>query len=160
MLCRPLFFVFAAGMKSLVFVAALLFAACSRHEFPAPAASQAPGPPLTTEIFVSDLKVSRAFYERLGFTTAHTEPTFAELQFGGQKLFLSQRKNNPRPTQPGANLRIPVPDVDRYWALAREMKAEVLTPIGDRFYKERDFMIADPDGFGLRFASLLPGGKW
>jgi hypothetical protein len=50
--------------------------------------------------------------------------------------------------------------VDDLWTKAQELKARVITPIGDRFYGERDFLIADPDGFGLRFASLLPTGRW
>ena len=141
-------------MKAAAICSAILLAGCSEKP------SVAPGIPLVTEIFVADIKVSRAFYEQLGFSATHNEETFAEMQFGGQKLFLSQRKDNPRPSQPAANVRIPVPDVDRYWKLAQDMKANVVTPIGDRFYKERDFLITDPDGFGLRFASLLPGGKW
>jgi hypothetical protein len=35
------------------------------------------------------------------------------------------------------------------------MGARVVSPIGDRYYGLRDFTIADPDGFGLRFASWL-----
>ena len=46
-------------------------------------------------------------------------------------------------------------DVDRLWLVAREMGARVVSPIGDRSYGLRDFTIADPDGFGLRFASWL-----
>jgi hypothetical protein len=30
-------------------------------------------------------------------------------------------------------------------------------PIGDRYYGLRDFTIRDPDGFGVRFASVLQG---
>jgi uncharacterized glyoxalase superfamily protein PhnB len=49
-----------------------------------------------------------------------------------------------------------VPDVDRYWKLAADMSARVVVPIADRYYGLRDFTIADPDGFGIRFASRLP----
>jgi len=28
-------------------------------------------------------------------------------------------------------------------------------PLGDRYYGLRDFTLADPDGFGVRFASML-----
>jgi uncharacterized glyoxalase superfamily protein PhnB len=48
-----------------------------------------------------------------------------------------------------------VPDVDQLWALANEVGATVVIPIGDRYYGLRDFTIADPDGFGVRFASIL-----
>ena len=48
-----------------------------------------------------------------------------------------------------------VPDVDRYWELAQRMGASVLAPIADKSYGLRDFAIADPDGFAVRFATRL-----
>jgi uncharacterized glyoxalase superfamily protein PhnB len=50
-----------------------------------------------------------------------------------------------------------VPKVDDYWRLARELGARIIIPIADRFYGLRDFTIADPDGFGVRLASILEG---
>lgn len=50
-----------------------------------------------------------------------------------------------------------VANVDQYWKLAQEMGARIIIPIADRYYGLRDFTIADPDGFGVRFASLLLG---
>lgn len=58
---------------------------------------------------------------------------------------------------PTANIRIMVPNVDEYWNLSNEIGARVVLPIGDRYYGLRDFIIADPDGFGVRFASNLSG---
>jgi uncharacterized glyoxalase superfamily protein PhnB len=49
-----------------------------------------------------------------------------------------------------------VSDVDECWKLANELGTRIVIPIADRYYGLRDFTIADPDGFGLRFASLLP----
>ena len=48
-----------------------------------------------------------------------------------------------------------VPDVDRYWTLCQHMKAHIVVPIGDRYYGLRDFTVADPDGYGVRFATSL-----
>ena len=48
-----------------------------------------------------------------------------------------------------------VPNVDDYWRLANDVGAQVIVPIADRSYGLRDFTIADPDGFGVRFASRL-----
>jgi hypothetical protein len=48
-----------------------------------------------------------------------------------------------------------VPDVDNYWALAQKIGAQVLRPLENRSYGLRDFTIAGPDGFGLRFATRL-----
>jgi len=48
-----------------------------------------------------------------------------------------------------------VPDVDDRWRLANEIAAQIVVPLGDRYYGLRDFTLADPDGFGVRFASTL-----
>ncbi len=136
------------------FLATILVGCASSSHTPPPPSVQ-----LVNEVFVNDLKKSQAFYESFGFKTNFTEKTFIELEFAGRKFFLSERRG-PIPAKPAANIRIAVPDVDHYWALAQKNHAKILTPIGDRPWKERDFLIADPDGFGLRFASLLPGGKW
>ena len=54
-----------------------------------------------------------------------------------------------------ANVRVMVPNVDDCWRLANEIGARIVVPIADRYYGLRDFTIADPDGFGVRFASTL-----
>jgi uncharacterized glyoxalase superfamily protein PhnB len=46
-----------------------------------------------------------------------------------------------------------VPNVDDYWKLVKEMRAQIVIPIADRYYGLRDFIISDPDGFGVRFAT-------
>jgi len=56
---------------------------------------------------------------------------------------------------PQGNVRVMVPNVDAYWTLSREMGAHVLSPITDQSYGLRDFTIADPDGFGIRFGTWL-----
>jgi uncharacterized glyoxalase superfamily protein PhnB len=59
------------------------------------------------------------------------------------------------PKFPIANIRIMVPNVDDYWKLAKETGAQIVIPIADRYYGLRDFIISDPDGFGVRFATCL-----
>ena len=54
-----------------------------------------------------------------------------------------------------ANLRIMVADVNEHWERVQGSGARVLKPIGDRYYGLRDFTIADPDGFTVRFATRL-----
>jgi len=48
-----------------------------------------------------------------------------------------------------------VPNVDECWKLVNEIGARIIIPLADRYYGLRDFTIADPDGFGVRFASTL-----
>jgi uncharacterized glyoxalase superfamily protein PhnB len=57
------------------------------------------------------------------------------------------------PKFPLANIRIMVPNVDHYCKLAKEIEAQIVIPIADRYYGLRDFIISDPDGFGVRFAT-------
>jgi len=115
-----------------------------------------PNQQLVTEIFVRDLEQSTAFYQGLGFELLRKQGGFAELAWQGHRLFLDQRSNLPAaPKIPAANMRVMVPDVDRYWKLCAEKKARVVAKIGDRYYGLRDFTVADPDGYGVRFASPL-----
>ena len=59
------------------------------------------------------------------------------------------------PAFPMANLRVMVPDVDQCWRRANDLGARIITAIDDRYCGLRDFIVADPDGFGVRFASRL-----
>jgi catechol 2,3-dioxygenase-like lactoylglutathione lyase family enzyme len=119
---------------------------------------------LVTEIVVRDIRRSTAFYCRLGFSLLRDAGDFVELTWEGHRLFLAEASafhdvnhvELPTPPQfPLANIRVMVPEVDEYWQLAREVGARIIVPIADRYYGLRDFTIADPDGFGVRFASIL-----
>src|SRR5262245_60230804 len=121
---------------------------------------------LVTEILVRDIRVSREFYRRLGFELLRDGGDFVELTWEEHRLYLAElsafrdvRGPAPaaRPSFPLANIRVMVPNVDEYWKLANEIGAPIIIPIADRYYGLRDFTIADPDGFGVRFASLLQG---
>lgn len=109
---------------------------------------------LVVEVFDRDASRSKAFYERLGFEVVDDRGTFVVLAWEGCRLFLDERRDlPPPPEQPRANVRVMVPDVDGAWARARGMGARVVASIGDRGYGLRDFTIADPDGFGVRFGT-------
>ena len=119
---------------------------------------------LVTEILVRDIRRSVEFYRRLGFELLRDGGDFVELAWEEHRLFLAEpsafhvAEQVPLPVPPAfplANVRVMVPDVDRYWNLANEIGAETVVPIGDRYYGLRDFTIRDPDGFGVRFASVL-----
>src|SRR3954447_14761961 len=106
---------------------------------------------LVVEIFVSDMARAKVFYVELGFAVLTDRGTFVVLDWEGHELFLDERHGLMPPERPTANVRVMVLDVDRYWARAQEMGARVVEPIADRDYGLRDFTIADPDGFGIRF---------
>ena len=119
---------------------------------------------LVTEIVVRDIKRSTDFYRRLGFELLRDGGDFVELTWEDHRLFLAQisafdgieQVELPAPPKfPLAKVRVMVPNVDYYWRLANEIGARVIIPVSDRYYGLRDFTIADPDGFGVRFATLL-----
>ena len=119
---------------------------------------------LVTEIVVSDIRRSIDFYRRLGFELLRDAGDFAELTWEDHRLYLAEHSayRDPRvaapaaaPSFPLANVRVMVADVDRWWQRANEIGARVVIPVADRYYGLRDFIVADPDGFGVRFASSL-----
>ena len=117
-----------------------------------------------TEIVVRDIQRSTSFYRLLGFLLLRDGGDFVELTWEDHRLFLAQpsafhevdcAKASPVPQFPRANVRVMVPNVDDCWKRVNEIGAPIIVPIADRYYGLRDFIIADPDGFGLRFASKL-----
>jgi catechol 2,3-dioxygenase-like lactoylglutathione lyase family enzyme len=119
---------------------------------------------LVTEIFVRDIRRSLAFYQELGFELLRDAGDFVELTWEDHRLFLAETSAvrdapgaalAPPPPFPLANVRVMVPNVDEYWPRAKRMGARIITPLADRYYGLRDFTIADPDGFGVRFATTL-----
>jgi catechol 2,3-dioxygenase-like lactoylglutathione lyase family enzyme len=122
---------------------------------------------LVTEIVVRDIQRSVRFYRLLGFILLRDGGDFVELTWENHRLFLAQpsafhevdRVESPVVSQfPRANVRVMVPNVDDYWTRANEIGAQIIVSIDDRYYGLRDFIIADPDGFGIRFASKLDDG--
>ena len=117
---------------------------------------------LVTEIVVRDIKRSTDFYRRLGFELLRDGGDFVELTWEDHRLFLAELSAFPvgkidlpaPPKFPLANIRVMVPNVDDCWRVANEIAAQIVVPVGDRYYGLRDFTLADPDGFGIRFASM------
>jgi catechol 2,3-dioxygenase-like lactoylglutathione lyase family enzyme len=119
---------------------------------------------LVTEIVVRDIRRSTEFYRRLGFRLHRDGGDFVELTWDDHLLFLAELSAFPeiaevepsvRPRLPLANVRVMVSNVDEFWNFSNELGAPIVIPIADRYYGLRDFTIADPDGFGIRFASQL-----
>jgi len=119
---------------------------------------------LVTEIVVRDIKRSTDFYRRLGFELLRDAGDFVELTWDDHRLYLAELSAFPEigaielpapPKFPLANIRVMVPNVDDRWRAANEIGARIVVAIGDRYYGLRDFTLADPDGFGIRFASRL-----
>jgi len=120
------------------------------------AGSVNPGEQLVTALYVDDVGEAVTFYQSLGFTVVRDEGTFVELRWDEALLFLVEKQG--RPTNPPyrfGDLRILVPDVYRHWELARQKGLKVISPLADRSYGLRDFLLAGPGGLAIRFATRL-----
>lgn len=126
--------------------------------------------PLVPELDVSDLEASLAFYVRgLGFKVRYRrrEDRFAYLEREGAELMLEEaggpgRRFRTAPlSQPygrGMNLQIACSNVTRLHARVVAAGWEVVLPLETRWYRagkvekgNRQFVVADPDGYLLRF---------
>ena len=121
--------------------------------------------PIAPELFVRDIDASLRFYvEQLGFRTVRRESGFAVVALGDAHLLLATPDETVQamanwlaagPRGVGVHIRIMVDAVDALYQRASASSATVVRGLDDRAYGLRDFIIADPDGFLLRFASPI-----
>jgi catechol 2,3-dioxygenase-like lactoylglutathione lyase family enzyme len=125
--------------------------------------------PITVELFVPDVEASVRFYtEKLGFQLLRMErgsidsrvrATFAVVGLERAALLIADKRlEGGLALPPGGaavHIRIVVEDVDALYRRARDSGVTIANEIGDRPYGLRDFIISDPDGFQLRFATPL-----
>ena len=106
------------------------------------------------EIVGPDLDRALAFYTALDFCVERRTGDFAVVNRRGCRLFLVENRNAPTGKR-WTNLRIVVDDVDAVWMRANELGLPIVVAIGDRPYGLRDFTLADPSGFEIRFAQPI-----
>jgi catechol 2,3-dioxygenase-like lactoylglutathione lyase family enzyme len=131
-------------------------------------------PRLVPEFDVADIGRSLAFYvDVLGFavTFERMEERFAYLDLGGAHLMLEEAAGPGRrfrtaplehPFGRGMNLQIEVPAVDAVHARVHVAGFTPLIALEERWYRQgdmeggnRQFVVADPDGYLLRLFSDL-----
>ncbi|WP_420391817.1 bleomycin resistance protein [Acuticoccus sp.] len=129
---------------------------------------------LVPEFAVSDWQRSLTFYARLGFETAYTRPEegFAFLRLGEAELMIDEiglgrtfdegHAPTDYPFGRGVNLQIRVPCVAPLVAALSAKGIALFLPLEDRWYRvgeeeagNRQFVVADPDGYLLRFVEEL-----
>ena len=90
---------------------------------------------LVLELYTRDIGASVAFYQRFGFRLLRAEAHFVELGWDQAQIYLEEIADAPAPNGPlVGNVRVLVPDVDRYWTLAQELGCTVIRPIEARYY--------------------------
>lgn len=130
---------------------------------------------LTPELAVTDWQTSRRFYcDILGFEAVYDRPEegFSLLRLGEATLMIDQigigrtwdTGTGPMvpPLGRGMNLEIDVPGVAPLLAALDRAGVALFMPLEDRWYGRgdnrigrRQFIVADPDGYLLRFAEDL-----
>ena len=134
---------------------------------------------LVPEFAVSNWRLSKHFYcEVLGFDCLYerAEEGFCYLGLGDAELMIEQLGVGRRfddgeaplgyPFGRGLNVQIRVPQVDPIVAALAQAQIPLVLPVEDRWYRKnevevgnRQFVVADPDGYLLRFYEDLGGGR-
>ena len=122
------------------------------------------------EFFVRDVDASVAFYvDALGFTLLRADAgadgrrTFAVVVRDAAEFMLAHeallgtatREALPYPRAAGVDIRLMIDDVDAMYARVVAAGARIVLPVKDQPYGLRDFIVADPDGFRIRFAQRI-----
>lgn len=127
-------------------------------------------PALVPELIVSDIADSLSVYTGVfGFRVLYDRPEerFAFLERERAQLMLEQPRRRDRlwPRAPlrrpfgrGVNLQIEVSDVEVLHRAVAASRLELILPLEERWYRRvgeevgnRQFAVADPDGYVLRF---------
>ena len=118
--------------------------------------------PVAPEFFVPDVAAAIRFYtDVFGFVVLRQEPDFAVVALGDAHVLLAHESLTSAaalrsgPHGVGLNVRIMVDDVDEMYRRAKAGGATIVHDLADRSYGLRDFIVADLDGFMLRFAAPL-----
>lgn len=112
---------------------------------------------LIVEFSVRRLQTSLGFYQALGFGLQRRTARFAVLHWGEAFLYLIEESDRPAVEGPSiANVLVLVPNVDEIWRRVVALKVPIERPIADWDYGLRDFIVLDPDRFGVRFGQVLP----
>lgn len=122
------------------------------------------------EFFVADMATSVSFYQALGFELVRHWGDWALLDRDGARLALQSdtyARTHPHYFSSGLDGRrgvgvevpIDVGDLEAVHAIALGLGGAVVKDITERPWGARDFRVADPDGYFLRFTTPLDDGE-
>lgn len=121
---------------------------------------------LIPELSVTDIEKSKEFYLNLGFKVMHErkEDKFCFLYLEDNQIMIEEINNNwnvgemKYPFGNGINISMTVSDIDSFYesiiskkiVLFRKIKTSKYR-VDDIIYKDKEFLLQDPDGYLLRF---------
>jgi catechol 2,3-dioxygenase-like lactoylglutathione lyase family enzyme len=132
-----------------------------------------PEPALVPELLVRDLPASLGFWSGLcGFEVRYDRPEegFAYIALGAAHLMLERLGAGrqwiaapiERPFGRGVNFQVSVPDVEPILAALRAADVALFMPPEEKWYRVgdeeagvRQFLVADPDGYLIRFQASI-----
>jgi len=127
---------------------------------------------LVPELVVSDFAKSLDFYVSvLGFSIRYrrTVPSFAYLELEGSQIMIEERQEDSwlagellNPFGRGVNFQIQCADVAGIRRRIDDARIEIFLELHDAHYEaagtmiqQRQFIVADPDGYLLRFCQVI-----
>ena len=124
---------------------------------------------MVPELACSDLQTSLKFYVgAVGGRIEYQRTGFAYLGIGQAQIMLEQAPSDwpvgplERPFGRGVNFQIEVEDVDAFAARLAAANVELYRELSDKWYDangiqrgQRELLVQDPDGYLLRFHSVI-----
>ena len=123
---------------------------------------------LIPELSVSDINKSKEFYLSLGFSIIYerVDDKFCFLELDGNQLMIEEVNENwnvgelEYPFGRGINISMEVSDIDKLYDFVKEKQYPFFRDmqidsyqVGDKVYRDKQFLIQDLDGYLLRFVS-------
>lgn len=121
---------------------------------------------LIPEFSVTDINISKEFYESIGFKIKYerVRDKFCFLELEENQIMIEQINNNWKtgelkyPFGRGINISMTIRNVEAYYEVLLEKKIKIFKKleihkykVRDAIYEDKEFLIQDPDGYLLRF---------
>lgn len=121
---------------------------------------------LIPELSVSNIEISRKFYEDIGFKVVYErkENKFCFMQLENNQIMIEQQNDNwtvgklEYPFGRGMNLSMRVKDVLQMYETLKQKNIKMFLDlethkyrVDNKVYEDKEFLIQDPDGYLLRF---------
>lgn len=123
---------------------------------------------LIPELSVTDINKSLEFYTSIGFMIVYErkQDKFCFLELDGNQIMIEEVNDNWNtgalefPFGRGINISMTIDDVEEYYNKKKKLNYKIFKElmineynVDDVIYKDKEFLIQDPDGYLLRFNS-------
>ena len=121
---------------------------------------------LIPELTVTNIEKSKEFYQNIGFEIMYErkENKFCFLQLEDNQIMIEEQNDNwnvgemEYPFGRGINISMSISDVEKLYEELKNKSIKMFLnleiheyKVNDEIYKDKEFLIQDPDGYLLRF---------